>query len=118
MTATATVAVPSRPPAAERGSTTYSRRAVQRLASAVLAEVPRASALDDPDVQGKLAVGQTVQLDLLIGVRADQPLRATLDEVSRRLIERFGHLAGMKVDQVRLRIARLEGPASPAKKPA
>ncbi|MEU6614592.1 DUF6286 domain-containing protein [Streptomyces parvus] len=95
-------------PAAARGTTTVSARAVARIAQQAATETPNAVGT----VRGTATVrGQRAEVSVRLGLPWPADLGRRAGEVQRHVAARTGELTGLSVRVARLRVARLQRPA-------
>ncbi|MEU5331132.1 DUF6286 domain-containing protein [Streptomyces parvus] len=100
-------------PAAARGTTTVSARAVARIAQQAATETPN----EVGTVRGTATVrGQRAQVSVRLGLPWPADLGRRAGEVQRHVASRTGELTGLSVRVSRLRVVRLQRPtgAGPA----
>ncbi|PVC82517.1 DUF6286 domain-containing protein [Streptomyces sp. CS131] len=94
-------------PAAARGTTTVSARAVARIAQQAATETPNAVGT----VRGTATVrGQRAEVSVRLGLPWPADLGRRAGEVQRHVAARTGELTGLSVRVARLRVARLQRP--------
>ncbi|MFB6664323.1 DUF6286 domain-containing protein [Streptomyces parvus] len=94
-------------PAAARGTTTVSARAVARIAQQAATETPNAVGT----VRGTATVrGQRAEVSVRLGLPWPADLGRRAGEVQRHVASRTGELTGLSVRVARLRVARLQRP--------
>ncbi|MFD8473814.1 DUF6286 domain-containing protein [Streptomyces globisporus] len=94
-------------PAAARGTTTVSARAVARIAQQAATETPNAVGT----VRGTATVrGQRAEVSVRLGLPWPADLGRRAGEVQRHVASRTGELTGLSVRVARLRVVRLQRP--------
>ncbi|MFB8051612.1 DUF6286 domain-containing protein [Streptomyces rubiginosohelvolus] len=94
-------------PAAARGTTTVSARAVARIAQQAATETPNAVGT----VRGTATVrGQRAEVSVRLGLPWPADLGRRAGEVQRHVASRTGELTGLSVRVARLRVIRLQRP--------
>ncbi|NEC16953.1 Asp23/Gls24 family envelope stress response protein, partial [Streptomyces parvus] len=94
-------------PAAARGTTTVSARAVAKIAQQAATETPNAVGT----VRGTATVrGQRAEVSVRLGLPWPADLGRRAGEVQRHVASRTGELTGLSVRMARLRVARLQRP--------
>ncbi|MFD5061865.1 Asp23/Gls24 family envelope stress response protein [Streptomyces sp. NPDC058394] len=117
--------------AAQRGSTTISDRAVERIAARVLTEVeniggapgrvlgievPGEHAEDSARVAAKVSGDSVAALDVRLSVAYPKSVAHTTEDARARLVRRVADLTGLTVSRVDITVTALHAPDSPTRR--
>ncbi|MFE7788577.1 Asp23/Gls24 family envelope stress response protein [Streptomyces sp. NPDC057460] len=117
--------------AAQRGSTTISDRAVERIAAQVLTEVeniggtpgrvlgievPGQHAEDSAQVAAKVSGDSVAALDVRLSVAYPESVAHTTEDARARLVRRVADLTGLTVTRVDITVTALRTPDSPTRR--